>query len=296
MIAMRPLLTLFSILLLAPWPLIPVVQAQENGEALRGALETAYGRWREAIIRKDPTAWAGSITRYRQTKIRNEIVSELRSFPDAVFSADLQPPPLTGLRLLEVEAVGVTAHLVYYGKVDMGQDRELLKDNLLKLRFYQEAGVWKYDSNRIISLDSVPEVRTEIVAGRRPEFLDSPEYTPPGTMPPPPPLCRVPDFKAGYKLQSFGYETILSAGGCDHAPVQDSLEQQVLIGGLVKGRNEIRLKILPGKVPDGEKPALQIRIYLLPKDSNLQGREVLRWQAPEGNVPAEVTLPFDVNP
>lgn len=296
MTAMRPLLTLFSILLLAPWPLIPVVQAQENGEALRGALETAYGRWREAIIRKDPVGWAGSITRYRQTKIRNEIVSELRSFPDAVFSADLQPPPLTGLRLLEVEAVGVTAHLVYYGKVDMGQDRELLKDNLLKLRFYQEAGVWKYDSNRIISLDSVPEVRTEIVAGRRPEFLDSPEYTPPGTMPPPPPLCRVPDFKAGYKLQSFGYEATLNAGGCDHAPVQDSLEQQVLIGGLVKGRNEIRLKIRPGKVPDGEKPALEIRIYLLPKDSNLQGREVLRWQAPEGNVPAEVTLPFDVNP
>lgn len=294
--AMRPSLTLTFILLLAAWPLSPVVQAQENGEALRGVLEAAYGRWRDAIIRKDPVGWASSITRYRQTKIRNEIVSELRSFPEAVFSADLHPPPLTGLRLLEAEAAGATAHLVYYGKVDMGQDRELLKDNLLKLRFYQEAGVWKYDSNRIISLDSVPEVRTEIVAGRRPEFLDSPEYTPPGTMPPPPPLCRVPEFKAGYKLQSFGYEATLSAGGCDHAPVQDSLEQQVLIGGLVKGRNEIRLKIRPGKVPDGEKPALQIRIYLLPKDSNLQGREVLRWQAPEGSVPAEVTLPFDVNP
>lgn len=296
MTAMRPSLTLLSILLLAGWPSNPIAQAQESGDALRGALESAYGRWREAIIRKDPVGWASSITRYRQTKIRNEIVSELRSFPEAVFSADLQPPPLTGLRLLEAEAAGVTAHLVYYGKVDMGQDRDLLKDNLLKLRFYQEAGVWKYDSNRIISLDSVPEVRTEIVAGRRPEFLDSPEYTPPGTMPPPPPLCRVPEFKAGYKLQSFGYETVLSAGGCDHAPVQDSLEQQVLIGGLVKGRNEIRLKIRPGKVPDGEKPALQIRIYLLPKDSNLQGREVLRWQAPEGSVPAEVTLPFDVNP
>jgi hypothetical protein len=296
MAAMRPSLTLTFILLLAAWPLSPVVQAQENGEALRGVLEAAYGRWRDAIIRKDPVGWASSITRYRQTKIRNEIVSELRSFPEAVFSADLQPPPLTGLRHLEAEAAGVTAHLVYYGKVDMGQDRELLKDNLLKLRFYQEAGVWKYDSNRIISLDSVPEVRTEIVAGRRPEFLDSPEYTPPGTMPPPPPLCRVPEFKAGYKLQSFGYEAILSAGGCEHAPVQDSLEQQVLIGGLVKGRNEIRLKIRPGKVPDGEKPALQIRIYLLPNDSNLQGREVLRWQAPEGSVPAEVTLPFDVNP
>lgn len=296
MTAMRPSLTLLSILLLAGWPLNPVAQAQENGEALRGVLEAAYGRWRDAIIRKDPVGWASSITRYRQTKIRNEIVSELRSFPEAVFSADLQPPPLTGLRLLEAEAAGVTAHLVYYGKVDMGQDRDLLKDNLLKLRFYQEAGVWKYDSNRIISLDSVPEVRTEIVAGRRPEFLDSPEYTPPGTMPPPPPLCRVPEFKAGYKLQSFGYEATLSAGGCDHAPVQDSLEQQVLIGGLVKGRNEIRLKIRPGKVPDGEKPVLQIRIYLLPNDSNLQGREVLRWQAPEGSVPAEVTLPFDVNP
>ncbi len=293
---MRPIQTLFfSLIMLAPWPVTPAARAQESGDALRGTLESAYGRWRDAIIRKDAAAWAGSITRYRQTMIRNEIVSEMKAFPDAVFSADLQPPPLTGLRLLEAEAAGVTAHLVYYGKIDMGQDRDLLKDNLLKLRFYQEAGVWKYDSNRIISLDSVPEIRSEIVAGRRPGFLDSPEYTPPGSMPPVPPLCRVPDFKAGYKLQSFGYETVLSVAGCEHAPVEDSLDQQILIGGLVKGRNEIVLKIRPGKVPEGEKPALQIRIYLLPKDSSLEGREVLRWQAPEGNVPAEVTLPFNVN-
>jgi len=287
-------LTLISVFC---WLLLPcsTLQAQNDG-ALRTTLEQAYQRWRNAMIQQDAAGWAAAITRYRQTMIRNEIVSDKKAFPAEVFAAQLQPPPLTGLRLLEAQAVGVTAHLVYFGKVDMGQDTELLKDNLLKLRFYQEAGVWKYDSNRIVSLDSVPEIRSEILAGRRPEFLDSPEYTPPGTMPPVPPLCRVPDYRGGFKLQSFGYETTLIADGCDHAPVQDSLDQRILIGGLVKGHNEVKLKIRPGRVPDGEKPILQLRVYLLSKDSSQPGREVLRWQAPAGTVPAEVTLPFNVNP
>lgn len=292
---MRATLTLFPIMIGGLILSFSTLQAQD-GETLRTALDQAYKRWRDAMIRGDAEAWAASITRYRQTIIRNEIVSDKKAFPAEVFAAEVQPPPLAGLRLLEAQAVGVTAHLVYFGKVDMGQDSELLKDNLLKLRFYKEGGGWKYDSNRIISMDSVPEIRTEILAGRRPDFLDSVEYTPPGKMPPVPPLCRVPDFKGGYKLQSFGYETTLIAGGCDHAPVQDSLDQQILIGGLVKGRNEVTLKIRPGRVPEGEKPVLQLRIYQLPKDSGQPGREVLRWQAPEGAVPAEVTLPFEVNP
>ncbi|HBJ87258.1 MAG TPA: hypothetical protein DDZ88_26065 [Verrucomicrobiales bacterium] len=270
--------------------------AQDGDAALRTALENAYHNWRQAIIRKDPLAWASSITRYRQTVMRNSIVSERSAFPDAVFASGVQPLALDGLRLLEAQAVGDTAHLVYFGKIDLGQDRELVRDDVLKLKFLRENGQWKFDSNRITSLTNAPDVRQALKEGKRPEFLDTPEFTPPGVAPQVPPLCRVPDHKAGYKIQSFGYETTVSMNGFDYDPVGDGLAQQMITGGLVNGHNEITLKIKPIEVPKGEKAALQIRVYLLSNDPEKPGKEVLRWQVPESGAPDKITLPIEVRP
>lgn len=263
---------------------------------MRGTLEQAYQNWRQAMVRGDARAWAGAITRYRQTVIRNAIVSDKQPFPDAVFAAKTAPPAIENLRLLEVQAVGDTAHLVYFGKIDLGQDKEMLKDNLLKLKFGREDGVWRYDSNRITSLDNSPDTRKTLQAGGAPDFLDTPEYTPPGRLPPVPALCRVPDHKGGYKIESFGYETTVSMNGFDSAPVEDGLDQQVVTGGLVTGRNEITLRIKPVDVPKGEKASLQLRVYVLTNESDEPAAEVLRWKAPESGVPATVTLPFSVRP
>lgn len=290
---MRRILTLLLVLIFCH----PARHALgQNGDAgLRALLEKAYLQWREAMIRKDPHAWAASITRYRQTVTRNSIVSERKVFPDAVFASELKPPALDGLRLLKAQAAGETAHLVYFGKIDMGQDRELLHDDLLKLKFLNEDGVWKFDSNRISSLGAAKEVRQALLEGKKPDFLDTPEFTPPGKAPPVPPLCRVPDHKAGYKLQSFGHETTISMNGFDYDPVQDGLAQEVITGGLVNGHNEITLNIKPVPVPQGERASLQIRVYILSDDPGQPGREVLRWQAPETGAPAKVTLPVEVS-
>ena len=270
-------------------------QGQMDEADLRITLEKAYLRWRDAMLRKDAKAWAASISLYRQTVIRNMVVSERQPFPAAVFASPVKPPLLAGLRLLEAQAVGETAHLVYYGKIDMGQEKELVRDNLMKLKFSRENGVWKYDGNRLSRMDKAPpEVVKALQEGARPDFLDSPEFTPPGKMPPTPPLCRMPEYKAGFKLQSFGYETTLSANGFNHEPVQDGLEQQILIGGLVRGHNEITLQIKPVPRPEGEKAELQIRVYIVPDEPGKPGTEVLRWVAPEGGAPASVTLPIEI--
>ncbi|MCB1277320.1 hypothetical protein [Prosthecobacter sp.] len=289
---MRQILLLFVGISL--FQVATLLSGQGGDDGLRADLERVYSRWRNAMIRKDAQAWAASITQYRQVVIRNSVVSERQSFPDAVFASEVQPPPLVGLRLLEVEAVGDTAHLIYFGKVNMGQDKELIRDNILKLKFYREGGEWKYDSNRVVRLDTAPEVLKELQEGKRPDFLDSPEYTPPGTMPPTPPLCRVPEFKAGYKLQTFGYETTISMNGIDYEPVRDALDQQILIGGLVRGHNEMVLNMKPVPRPEGEKEALQIRVYILSNDPDRPGVEVARWEAPESGAPAKVTLPIEV--
>jgi hypothetical protein len=113
---------------------------------------------------------------------------------------------------------------------------------------------------------------------------------------PVPPLCRVPDHKAGYKIQSFGYETKVSMNGFDYDPVGDGMEQQMIIGGLVNGHNEITLQMKPiAEVPKGEKASLQIRVYLLSNDPEQPGKEVLRWQAPESGAPEKITLPMEVS-
>jgi hypothetical protein len=111
-----------------------------------------------------------------------------------------------------------------------------------------------------------------------------------------PPLCRIPDYKAGSKLQSFGYATTMSMNGVTYETVQDGLDQQVLIGGLVKGHNEITLNIKAVQRPEGEKPVLQIRVYLLPREAGKPGTEVLRWEAPESGASARITLPIVVKP
>lgn len=286
------LLPLFCFLLL---PSLSAT-AQGGDPALRASLEQAYQFWRQAMSRGDARAWAASITRYRQTMIRNAIVSDRQAFPSAVFASKAPLPAIENLRLLEVQAVGDTAHLVYFGKIDLGQDTEMVKDNLLKLKFGREDGVWRYDSNRITSLDSSPDTRKKLQAGGAPDFLDTPEYTPPGSLPPMPALCRVPDHKGGYKIESFGYETTVSMNGFDSAPVQDGLDQQIITGGLINGRNEITLRIKPVPVPKGEKASLQIRVYTLTNASEVPVGEVLRWKAPEGGAPATVTLPFTVKP
>lgn len=291
---MRQFLLLFLGLSLFQLP-VPLF-GQRSDDGLRSALESVYLKWRDAMIRKDAQAWAATITLYRQTVIRNSVVSERRTFPDAVFESGVLPPALTGLSLLEAQAVGDTAHLVYFGKIDMGQDKELIRDNILKLKFYRENGQWKYDSNRVVRLESAPEVLKDLREGKRPDFLDSPEYTPPGSMPPPPPLCRVPEFKAGYKLQTFGYETTIRMNGIEYEPVQDALDQQILIGGLVRGHNEMTLSLKPVPRPEGESAALQIRVYILSDDPAKPGTEVLRWEAPESGAPAKVTLPIEVKP
>lgn len=271
-------------------------QRGQDTAALRATLEKVYGDWRSAMIRSDAKAWAASITRYRQTVIRNAIVSERKPFPDAVFAAQVVPPLIAGLKLLEVQAVGTTAHLLYFGKVDMGQDREMLREHLLKLKFGLDETGWKYDSSRITSLDRTPDIRRKLLAGEAPDFLDEPEFTPPGQLPPIPQLCRVPDHKGGYKLESIGYRTSVSMSGYDYDYVEDGFDQQVITGGLLNGKNEITLKITPIERAKEQKASIELRVYLLSNDSDKPKAEVLRWKAPEDGAPATITLPFNVKP
>lgn len=253
----------------------PMLSAQETD--LRATLDNAYARWRRAVEAKDAGAWAGAITMHRQVTTRNLIVSQGLAFPKSVFETALNPADTANLRLLEAQAVGETAHLLYFGKVNVGGDPEQIPDNLLMLKFLQEKGAWKFDSNKIIHLRSQPELLAKLQRGEAPDFLDRPEFTPPGKAPAVPAVCSVPDHISGITLQSIGFETEVKINGFDYF-VRDNVLKVFVIGGLQNGENQISLSATALKIPEGSDRALELDVFTKPSNPGVNGQRVFHYE------------------
>ncbi|MCP5558387.1 MAG: hypothetical protein H7A55_11600 [Verrucomicrobiaceae bacterium] len=267
-----------------------------DGDAeLRVRLEKVYYDWRGAIINQDTAAWQRATSRYRQVMTKNLILSQQQVYPDAVFEVPIRPPELTQLRRLEVQAVGPTAHMIYFGKVDLGLDAESVPDNLLILRFLKEGDDWKFDTTRYMNLAGVPEIRASLAGGGDPDFLDKPEFNPPGYVPPVPKECGKPDYMAAYHIQSYGYAAIPHLNGFDYPKVEDNAENQLIIGGLMKGKNDFKLDLKPTPVPEGEERYFEINVMVITPNGEKPAVPVLQWSTKDANPPASQDLPLWVN-
>lgn len=265
-------LLLFSALLAAA-----SVRAQDSG--LRSSLESSYAAFRAAMIQQDARSWAGTITMYRQVVTRNQIVSRGMPFPKSVFESPLAPPGVDNLRLLEAQAVGDTAHLLYFGKVDMGGAPEVIPENLLMLKFFRERGTWKFDSTKLLHLRDQPDIKAQINEGKELKFLDYPEFTPPGTPPAVPPICNPPQNVTGCTLQSHGYETKLTVNGFDHPVLRDDSNKFFVLGGLNNGTNDLVLSIQPTEVPEGQERLLQVDLFVPNKTPGKPGVRVFHFES-----------------
>lgn len=226
---------------------------------------------------------------------RNLIVSQRKSFPQAVFAVPLDPPDTTGLRLLEAQAVGTTAHLLYFGKVNMGGDSSKIPDAVLMLKFFNEYGDWRFDSSKIMRVLDQPEVVQQIQSGGKLDFLDYPEFTPPGTPPAVPALCDVPDNVAGCTLQSYGFETKLRINGFDYPVMSDHAEKIFVTGGLKNGANDVVLTVKPTEIPKGEERLLQLDFFVLQRETGKQPVRVFHYQSKADAIASPLKLPVIVN-
>lgn len=273
--------------------LTATVEAQDS--ALRATLERAYNQWRAAVIAKDARAWAGAVTMYRQVLTRNLIVSQRQAFPQAVFAVAVEPPDITGLRLLEVQAVGDTAHLLYFGKINMGGDPAEIPDNVLMLKFFMEKSGWKYDSSKLMKLIDQPELRAQLQKGGVPDFLDYPEFTPPGTAPAVPPLCDPPQHMAGCTLQTFGYKTKMTLNGFDYPVMTDQADKLLVIGGLKNGLNDLTLTVKPTDIPAGEERLLQVDIFVSSGKAGQPGVRVFHHESKDPKLSGTIKLPIVID-
>lgn len=244
---------------------------------LRLKLERAYAQWRVAVEARDAKAWAAAITMHRQVITRNTVISQGLAFPKAVFDTMLAPADTKNLRLLEAQSVGDTAHLLYFGQVNMGGDPDQIPHNLLMLKFFRQNGVWKFDSNKLIQLAGQPELRAKLLSNEKADFLDLPEFTPPGTPPATPELCPLPDYFTGCTVQSVGYEVEIKVNGYGHFAANSVLKFFIL-GGLRNGGNQVSISATPLEVPKEVTRSLEIDFFTKPKSAGEQGQRVFHYE------------------
>lgn len=275
--------------------LVLAAPLRSDDAALRAGLEKVYHDWRSALINKDMEAWRRSTALYRQVVTRNLIVSGRQPYPDSIFDIPIQPPEITKLRLLECEVRGATAHLIYFGRIDLGLDADEIPDNILILNFINENGSWKFDTSRFMNLADAPEVRAGLQNGAA-DFLDRPEFSPAGVVLPVPAQCREPDYMALLQIQSYGYETKAILNGFDYPPIADNAVQQLVIGGLMRGRNALKVGIKALPVEEGAERLLEINAVIVTGAPNRPQIRVFSWEHKSATPPAEIELPILVTP
>ena len=274
--------------------LLPSPSGRAEDVELRRTLEHVYHDWRSALLNKDLAAWQRATSAYRQMITRNTMVSQKQPYPEALFAIPIRPPEITNLRMLEVEAIGTTAHMIFFGKVDLGLDAEEIPENILILRFVSENSVWKFDTTRIMNLAGVPDVRASLQNGIA-DFLDRPEFNPPGSVPPVPPPCRKPEHVAALQVKSLGYETSVTIEGVDYPTISDDAAQHLVIGGLVRGRNEMKVNIKPLPVPEGYERELEINVQIITGNPKSPMLRVFSWDTQSAAPPEHLDLPVIVN-
>ncbi len=280
---MRSSLALSLALLAA---LLPVPAPAAEDPALRAELERVYHTWRGAMINRDAIAWKQSTSRYRQVHTHNMIVSQRQPYPDAVFAVPMQPPDISRLRLLDARAVGDTAQLVFFGRIDLGLEVDgEIPDNIFVLRYIKDPEGWRFDTSRLVNLAGVPDLRAKLQQGGQPDFLDEPEFTPPGKAPPVPPICKSPQYMAAFQIESVGYETQVRINGFDYPPVRDVGINQLVIGGLNRDENALEMTIKPTELPPGEERSLEISVMIMQGDPTLPPKPVYRWRTTEASPP-----------
>ncbi len=271
--------TLQSLLAAAFAASLPLSHAADDTVGtLEPTLLSAYNAWRSAVLRQDPVAWERHTSAHRRMTTRHLIISQKQPYPEAIFRIALKPPPTSNMKLLEAQANGPTAHLAYFGKVDIGEGTEGLEEDIMILKFFNEQGLWKFDSTRYMSLDNTPETREKLKKGEAPDFLDKPQFTPPGILPETPLPCRAPEYVGGYDIQSFGYETGVKINGTDYGTITNHDGKQIILGGLNRGKNDLELSIKTLDIPKDAERFLQINVVVLTGNAQRPSIKVFSWE------------------
>lgn len=261
---MKPRITLTLLALCCLLPrLAPAADAtSKSSPELQATLETAYAAWRTAMINKDYKSWQTSTAAYRQMDTRNRIISQRLSFPDAMFAVPLQAPSLTQLTLLDILVKGDTANAVYFGKADFGLGgNQVISDNFMVLKYVRESNQWKFDNLRIIKFGNDPDLLQKIRNADF-SFLKNPAFQPIGLAPLVAKPVAPPAYLAELWIAANGFDVTVNVNRGNHiSRLKNDDGRDLIIGGLIKGKNTISLSITPVDTESTLPKRLEVGIY-----------------------------------
>lgn len=257
--------------------LAPLAVAQQD---LRPTLETTYNAWREAMIRRDASAWQRVTAEHRRVEVRNRIVSEKRQFPAGVFELPAPPPSLQGLTFLEAKEKGGTAKASYFGKIDFSVGGEPT-ENLLVLSFVKGAGGWLYDRADYVNLAALPTVRKELAAGDLKYLKETPECQPTGEIPVTPISAQPAKYVAKVYVFCPGREVKVQINKISRHRFANAKEAEIVIGGALDGPNEVQYSV---KKLDGGtgKEVMTVRVYLMSETEGTKPVKAFEYQVAAG--------------
>ena len=257
---------------------------------LGSTLEGVYAKYRQALTQQDTKGWLNLTARYRQMSLRNQIVSLGLPWPRAVFDLALKPPSSAGLKLLDATAKGPVARLCFYGKIDFGIAGEAAPENALVIWFINEGTSWKYNTIQYANLNADPQLKQRASSGDL-TFLNQPEFAFPTGAPVVPAPCDPPYHVSMLNVIAKGCRATVTVNGLEEA-FDASTARRVVIGGLRKGPNKVRINATPAPGIDPGKMELSVEITTASgQPANPQTR-VLQWKLEPGKstLPHEITL------
>lgn len=277
------------------WASLGTTDAQLPNQQVKltQSLNEVYNFWRAAMVSGNYRAWHQVTATHRRLGLQNRVSSEKGSWPADIFKLPAAPPTLKGLKALRARSKGMTAKLVYFGKVDFGAGK-VPSDNLLLLSFVYEGRGWKYDTAEFINLDNLKDVRAQLASGNL-AYVDTEVFMPTGLKPKPP--AEVPKAKYIAKVYSYcpGREVKVRVNKMSAHRFQDNQISEVIIGGAKDGYNDISYQIrdLPGY--NGNDP-VTLRVYLISQIEGVMPIKVFQYQTRQGELPKQQdSAVFEVN-
>ena len=257
-------------------------QTHQEAPALSKSLEDVYLYWRKAMVAKNYNAWKQITAAHRKIAIQNRIVSEKGKFPADIFKVPSAPPSLEGLKLIRGRNKGVTAKLVYFGKVNFGIGGEP-SDNLLVLSFVHDGPGWKYDSAEFVNLGGLKDVRSQLQAGKL-DYVDGEAFLPSGKRPRKPIVVNQPKYIAKVYSYCPGREVRATVNKISPHRFQDTQQSEVVIGGVHDGINQIRYTVKNLPSYKGDDP-MTLRVYIFSQIAGVKPVKVFEYQTVKGEKP-----------
>ena len=86
-----------------------------------------------------------------------------------------------------------------------------------------------------------------------------------------------------------------SSARFDYPAVADNAEQQIIIGGLVWGKNDLKLRIKPLPASEGGERVLEVNALIINGTKEKPEVRVFSWETKSATPPEEIELPVWVS-